>query len=267
MEYRLRRHEGELRWIVDAGVPRYNGGGSFVGYIGSAIDVSERRQAEEALATIHQRLIDAQEKERRRIAQELHDDICQRLALLSISLDLLARSAPTSSAEGRQKIQEAREKVEHLALDVQALSHRLHPSRLDHLGIEAAAAALCCEVSSQQGVEVSFHAVSVPQGLSRRITICLYRVLQEALQNAIKHSGARKVEVALRREGDYRLELTVRDRGVGFDLEATHGLGLGLISMKERLKTVHGRLAISSQPKHGTTLQAWVPLQDKLEGS
>jgi signal transduction histidine kinase len=90
-------------------------------------------------------------------------------------------------------------------------------------------------------------------------------VLQEALQNAIKHSGARKVEVALRREGDYRLELTVRDRGVGFDLGATHGLGL--ISMKERLKSVHGRLAISSLPKHGTTLRAWVPLQDKLEGS
>jgi len=267
MEYRLRRHQGDLRWIVDAGVPRYNGDGSFVGYIGSAIDVSERRQAEEALATIHQRLIDAQEKERRRIAQELHDDICQRLALLSISLDLLARSAPTSSAEGRQKIEEAREKVEKLALDVQALSHRLHPSRLDHLGIEAAAVALCCEVSSQHGVEVSFHAESVPQDLSRRITICLYRVLQEALQNAIKHSGARKVEVELRREGDHRLELTIRDHGVGFDLAATHGLGLGLISMKERLKTVHGRLAISSQPKHGTTLQAWVPLQDKLEGS
>jgi PAS domain S-box-containing protein len=267
IEFRLRRHDGQFRWIVGRGVPRYNGDGSFAGYIGSAIDVSERRLAEEALATVNQRLIDAHEDERGRIARELHDDITQRLVLLSIRLEALAQSAPNSPAGDRQKIEEALEEVANLARDVQAFSHRLHPARLDHLGIEAAAAALCREVSGRHGVEVSFHAESVPKGLSRRLTICLYRVLQEALHNAIKHSGADKVEVLLRGEVD-RMELTVRDSGAGFDLESTQGRGLGLISMKERLKTVHGGLTIRSQSKHGTTIQAWAPLlQDELEGS
>ena len=267
IEFRLRRYDGEFRWIVGRGVPRFNGDGSFAGYIGSAIDVSERRLAEAALATVNQRLIDAHEEERSWIARELHDDIAQRLVLLGIRLDALARTAPATSTGDRQKIEEAHEVVVNLALDVQGFSHRLHPARLDHLGIEAAAAALCREVSRQHGVQLSFHAESLPEGLSKRITISLYRVLQEALQNAIKHSGAAKIEVLLRGGVD-QVELTVHDYGAGFDLESTQGRGLGLISMKERLKAVHGGLTIRSQPEHGTTIQAWVPLlQDELEGS
>jgi signal transduction histidine kinase len=221
-------------------------------------DLIERMHAEDAARN-------AQEEERRRIARDLHDDISQRLAILSISLDTLAQSSSTSSAESRQKINDVREAVANLAKDVRAISHRLHPARLDYLEIADAAAALCHEMSIQHGVAISFYAQSAPKGLSRRIVVCLYRVLQEALQNAIKHSGVRKIEVLLCRRSD-QIELTISDHGIGFDPKTTQGRGLGLVSMKERLKTVLGRLAISSEPKRGTMIQAWVPLpQDESE--
>jgi signal transduction histidine kinase len=118
---------------------------------------------------------------------------------------------------------------------------------------------MCRELSSQHGVEISFHAERIPVGLSRHLALCLYRVLQEALQNAIKHSGSAKVEVSLRCEVD-SIELTIRDFGAGFDVATNQGRGLGLTSMKERLEAVNGRLVLKSQPRHGTTIQAFAPL-------
>jgi PAS domain S-box-containing protein len=264
-EYRIHRDDGEIRWIIDRGVPTYNRDGSFAGYIGSAMDVTEKRQAEEALTTMNQRLIDAQEEECSRIARELHDDISQRLATLTVSLDALSHTTRNLSTEERApKIEELRKEVVDLAKDVHAISHRLHPARLDYLGLAEAAAALCQEMSNQSGIEIILHTDRVPRGLSRRKIVCLYRVLQEALQNAIKHSRAMKVEVLLRRKVD-QLDLTVNDAGIGFDLKTTQGRGLGLVSMKERLKSVKGNLAITSEPKLGTTIHAWVPLfQDDL---
>ena len=149
-----------------------------------------------------QRLIAAQDDERARLARELHDDVTQQLALLNMRLDGLARAVPASVTDGRQRINEAREDVLKLVQDIHALSHRLHPPRLEYLGIAPAAAALCREISSQQSVEVSFAAESVPESVSKRIVLCLYRVLQESLQNAIKHSGTPKVAVSLRGAAD-----------------------------------------------------------------
>jgi PAS domain S-box-containing protein len=262
MEYRVRRHDGEYRWVTDTGVPRYNEDGSFAGYIGSAVDVTERKLADEALSTVTQRLIEAQEDERARLARELHDDVTQQLALLNMRLDGLARAVPASVTDGRQRIEEAREDVLKLVKDIHALSHRLHPPRLEHLGIATAAAALCREISSQQSVEVSFAADSVPESVSKRIALSLYRVLQEALQNAIKHSGTRKVAVSLRGGADH-IELTVDDFGVGFDLETNQRRGLGLTNMNERLKAVDGHLAIRSQRQRGTSIRARVPVRQE----
>jgi PAS domain S-box-containing protein len=258
MDFRLRRYDGDYRSMVSSGAPKYHGDGSFAGYIGFAIDVTERRQAAEALATINQRLIDAQEEERSRIARELHDDIGQRLAVLSIELDALARVNEADSGGG-QKIGDACRDVMSIAEGVQALSHRLHPARLEYLGIAAAAETLCREVTRQRAVEVAFHAESVPEGVSRRVAVCLYRVLQEALQNAIKHSGSGKIDVTLRGGGD-EIELAVRDFGAGFDVSTTQGRGLGLTSMQERVSAVSGRLTIVSEPQHGTTILASLPL-------
>jgi PAS domain S-box-containing protein len=258
MEYRFRRHDGEYRWILATGRPRYNSDGSFAGYIGSAVDVTERKLAEEAMSTISQRLIEAQENERTRIGRELHDDINQRVALLGARLDAL-RHDPGLPTKERQKIDEAHQQIVGLLKDIQALSHRLHPPQLEVLGIVDASAALCREIASQHGVDVHFHAERVPPRLSTRIGICLYRVLQEALHNAIKHSGTKAVDVVLSVQSN-QIELRVDDRGIGFDPEAIDGRGLGLASMKERLKAIKGQLAIRSYPQRGTSIEARVPL-------
>jgi PAS domain S-box-containing protein len=265
MEYRLRRHDGEYRWILVQGVPRFNADGSLGGYIGSAIDVTERKQAEEAMSTVNQKLIQAHEEERTRIARELHDDINQRLALLAISLEGLQHNLPSSKAEVMQDIAEACKQVQDLGSDVQALSHHLHSPKLEYLGLAAAAAGFCGEVSNRQGVEIAFHSENIPKDLPMGTSLCLFRVLQEAIQNATKHSGSRHLEVSLS-SGLSEIELTVRDSGIGFDpQEAMKGRGLGLTSIRERLKLVNGDLSIDSQPQRGTTIQARVPLTTRMK--
>jgi PAS domain S-box-containing protein len=267
MHYRLRRHDGEHRWILDRGVPRFNADGSFTGYVGSCIDDTERKLAEEAFSTMSQRLIEAQEEERARIARELHDDISQRLAFLATNLDRLKHEIPPSVAAFGQEIGEVRKEVVHLATDVQSLSHRLHSSSLQHLGLLAAATSFCKELSERQNVQIDFHSEDIPEELSQEISLCLFRVLQEALQNAIKHSGSRHFQVSLTGRLS-EMQLVVRDWGIGFDpQEALRGRGLGLTSMKERLKLVDGQLSIDSKPQQGTTIQARVPVRPRVKSA
>jgi len=259
IEYRLRRHDGEYRWILDLGVPRFNRDGSIAGYIGSCLDVTERKRAQEVLSNVSSKLIEAHEEERTRIARELHDDVNQRIALLVAALERLQQDLPVSEKQTKQRIEEARAEISDLGSDIQALSHRLHSSKLEYLGLNVAASSFCRELSEQKGVEIAFHSEGVPKVLSQEIALCLFRVLQEALQNAVKHSGARQFEVQL---GPLQNEicLTVHDAGSGFEVEeAVKGRGLGITSMRERLKLVGGRLSIDSSPKSGTTIQASVP--------
>ena len=224
-----------------------------------AADLIDRTQADAALSTVSQRLIEAQENERAHIARELHDDVNQRLALLSARLGRLVHTIPESAAHERQQLEQAREDVGELLRELQTLSHRLHPPRLEYLGLVEASAAMCREISRQHDLEVSFHGETVRPHLSKRVALSLYRVLQEALQNAIKHSGTERVEVVIR-GGTDNIELTIEDFGVGFDVKAPEGVGLGLASMKERLKAVKGQLDIRSQPRRGTSIEVRVPL-------
>jgi signal transduction histidine kinase len=267
MEYRLRRHDGAYRWVLGSGVPRFNLDGSFAGYVGSVIDVTELELAEEAISKVNQKLIEAQEEERARIARELHDDIGQRLALLGIKLDGLQHHLPSSKAEITKDIAEVGELVQDLGRDVQALSHDLHSSKLEYLGLAAAAASFCREVSNQRGVEIDFHSENIPKDLPKEIELSLFRVLQEAIQNATKHSGSRHFEVLIS-GGLSEIELTVRDSGIGFDPEeAMKGRGLGLTSISERLKLVNGDLSIDSQPQRGATIRARVPLATRMKSA
>jgi PAS domain S-box-containing protein len=262
-QYRLRRHDGEYRWVLAIGVPRLNLDGSFAGYIGSCIDITDHKLAEEALANVGRRLIEAHEEERTWIARELHDDINQRIALLGVQLEQWAQDPPDSGVEFTNHIRRVCKSFSDLGRDIQALSHHLHSSKLEYLGIVAAASSFCKELSEQQKVEIDFIHAGIPDSLPKEISLCLFRVLQEALQNAVKHSGERHFKVELSRTSA-QIQLTVNDVGVGFDpQDAINRRGLGLISMRERLRLMNGEMFIKSELGHGTTINACVPLREE----
>ena len=268
MEYRLRRHDGEYRWVLDIGVPRLNLDGSFAGYIGSCLDITDHKLAVEALAGVGRRLIEAHEEERTWIARELHDDINQQVALMAIELERCDQNLPKFEAEAHDHIRRVHQHLSDLGNDVQALSHRLHSSKLEYLGLAVAADGFCKELSEQQKVEIEFSHAGIPRSLTKEVSLCLFRVLQEALQNAVKHSGERHFKVELHGTSG-EIQLTVSDPGIGFDQqEAIDRRGLGLISMRERLQLVGGQFSIESKPGWGTTIRARVPLMaQKLRAS
>jgi len=229
--------------------------------IGMVADVTERKLAEEALSKVGGRLIEAQEEERRWIARELHDDINQRLALLANDLEMMEQDLPDSAVEVRKRIRDHLRRVDEIATDVQAISHRLHPSKLQYLGIVVAAKGFCQELSEQHKAVIDFTHADIPPTVSKDISLCLFRVLQEALHNAVKHSGSRHFEVQLR-GASAEIQLMIRDRGVGFDSDeaVTNNRGLGLISMRERISLVGGTFSITSKPQWGTEINVRVPL-------
>jgi len=258
-ECRLRRQDGQYRWMVDIGVPRFHEDGSFAGYIGSCVDITEQKLAEEALSSISGQLIEAQEQERTRIARELHDDINQRLALVAMSLDRESRNLHATK-EIRSVLRNATKQISDLVSDIHAISHSLHSSKLDTVGLAAAAAGFCRELSTQKHIAIDFKCDGVSKELPEAIGLCIFRVLQEALQNAARHSGANEFKVRLT-ETTNQIALTICDDGRGFDPgDALKGSGLGLVSMMERLKLVDGKLSIDAGSKAGTTIRASVPL-------
>jgi signal transduction histidine kinase len=215
---------------------------------------------------VSRKLIEAHEEERARIARELHDDVSQRLCLLQVRLGNL-KSSETSPVELRHGIEHAMQEVSNLATDVQGLSHRLHSSNLKFLGLAKAAAAYCNEVADQHKVQIDFHEENMPSDLSPEISLSIFRVLQEALRNAIKHSGSQRFEVLLNHTSN-EIRLTVHDPGKGFDAaEAIKGRGLGLTSMKERVALVGGELSIESQPQNGTTVYVRVPVPPTVKSA
>ena len=259
VEYRLRRHDAKYRWIQETGVARWNPDGSFAGYIGSGLDQTERREAEEANRNVSKKLIEAQEKERRRIARELHDDINQRLAMLAIELQQLEKPG-LFRGRAQTEIQRLFRQTTEISSALQALSHELHSSSLEHLGLVSAIKAFCNEFARLRKVKIDYAETTLSTQVSPEVSLALFRVLQEGLHNALKHSGVRKFRVEVG-EVFGALQLKISDSGVGFDLHAAEkGEGLGLVSMKERILPLRGSLSIHSQPKHGTELIARVPL-------
>jgi PAS domain S-box-containing protein len=262
-QYRLRRKDGVYRWMFDVAAPRVTSDGMFAGFIGSAADVTDQIAAQEALEKLSGQLIEAQEKERSRIARDLHDDICQRLALVSMELEQANHNGfPAATKHQLEKIQV---QCSEIAGDIQSLSHQLHSSKLEYLGLIAAIKGMCKELAKKHQVSIDFAGQNVPR-LPRDRSLCLFRVAQEALNNAIKYSRSLRYCVDVSSEaGNVRLE--VRDAGKGFEIEeAKRNGGLGLISMQERVHLVHGEFVVESAPGKGTRIVASVPVASEIAG-
>jgi PAS domain S-box-containing protein len=262
-EYRLRGSDSVYRWMFDVASPRLNGDGSFGGFIGSAVDTTDQKLAQQALQKVSGLLIEAQEKERSRIARDLHDDICQRLAMLSYEIEQANRGSNGPPADTKKSLDDIRRHCSEIAGDVQSLSHKLHSSRLEFLGIVVAIRGFCEELSKQHEVDIEFSERDVPSDLPKDASLCLFRVVQEALHNAVKYSGVSQFSVELSGlEGS--VQLVVSDAGKGFDVEeAKKNRGLGMVSMQERMHLVHGSFSVESKPWHGTKIIAAVPLIEK----
>jgi len=246
-----------LRWEVR---PWRNSEGAVGGILIFSEDITPRKQMEEAVSILSRKLIESQEKERARIGRELHDDINQRLSMLVVQLEQL-RNSPL---EIKPRLQELQEETLAISSDVQALSHELHASKLEYLGVVSGMKSWCREFGERQKMKIDFSS-EVSASLPFEIGLCFFRVLQEALQNIVKHSGVNQAVVRLVEQAN-EVHLTVTDTGRGFDLEeAKRGGGLGLTSMNERLQLVKGQLRIQSQLQGGTTIHARAPLNFKAK--
>lgn len=224
-------------------------------------DISEKKAAVESLTSAHTelqqltlRLLQTQEDERQRIARDLHDDVGQRLSLIMLDLDLLNNEMPAEQTTEHEKLRSLLGQVDELVTDVHNMSHQLHSSKLKHLGLSVALKEVCHQVSRQHRVEIKLHADQMPHLLPEQVSLCLYRVAQEALQNAVKHSRAERIEVTLTNDGSV-VRLQITDFGVGFDSKIRNS-GLGLVTMQERLRMIDGRLRVESEPGTGTRIVA-----------
>jgi PAS domain S-box-containing protein len=255
MVFPLKAADGIFHPFLTRITPVKNSKGSVVRWFGTNTDVTELRNAQEALSEMTRKLVQAQEQERARIARELHDDISQRLAMLAIELEQLQ----DNPSEVWSRVQELRKRTTELSNDVQGLSHDLHSSQLEYLGVVAGMKSWCKEFGERQGLQIDCRH-DVRSTLPRDTGLCLFRVLQEALHNAAKHSGVKRIEVQLR-EDSGEIHLFIIDLGRGFDWEtAMLGRGLGLTSMQERVRLINGTIQIQSKPMSGTTVHVRVPL-------
>ena len=261
MEYRLIRYDGEYRWITDTGTPRFLLDGTFAGYIGCCMDINDQKMAELARREVAGRLMNAQEAERARIARELHDSIGQSIALLTMQMPVSGEPAVAEHLDTRHlSLGDMKDKLKALGMQVSRLSHQIHSSELEYLGLQRAIEELCREFSGQYAIHMDCSCVGVPRKMDGAVTLALFRVTQEALHNIAKHSQAKTVHVSLTADGAY-VVLIIRDDGIGFRTDLSNDQpGLGLISMRERVHLIGGDFAISSSPGAGTAISAKVPL-------
>lgn len=259
--FRVVRPDGSVVWLEKTAHAFFDERGEMVRMVGMVADIGERKRVEEALADISRKMVEVQEEERARIARELHDDINQRLALISVEIDQLGMDPPSSGVEVSRRLTEVAERLAEISSEVQSISHELHSPQLDVLGLSTVMKSFCREFAARQRVEIDFRSDEIPRGISHEVSLCLFRVLQEALHNAAKHSRVRHFEVRLNYATN-ELHLMIADRGAGFEAETEMKKGgLGLISMRERVRLVNGTIAIESKPMGGTTVHVRVPLR------
>ncbi len=276
-QFRARHKDGSWRYLEAAGKNLLDEP-AVAGIVISSRDITERKAMEQALRESRQSLrrshqelqsftgvlMTAAEEERARLARELHDDLNQRLAALSLELGKLRRQTPASSAWLDQRLASLEELVGQLSDDVRSIAYRLHPAVLDYLGLEAALDSECSQFSAREGIEVDFESQDIPENLTREASLCLYRVAQESLRNVARHSQSNRACVTLAAGGG-GVRLCIEDYGAGFNPRLSRsGPGLGIISMSERVRLVGGQLTVHSEPGKGTRVEAWVPVREEV---
>jgi signal transduction histidine kinase len=257
--YRVLRPDGAVIWLEVRGHALFDDKGKLLTIIGMVADVTARKRAERELWELSGRLIHAHEEERTRIARELHDDLSQRLALLQISVERLEQDTAELPSEARQQLNNIAVLTGECSSELHDISHQLHPSRLDTLGLVPALEGFCREFSVQHDLQVQFVHGDVSRQIPKDVSLCVFRIAQEALRNVVKHSGATEAQVELTHSGN-QIDLCISDPGAGFDPASAKGEGLGLISMRERLRLIGGHLSIESELSRGTRIRARVPL-------
>jgi PAS domain S-box-containing protein len=268
IQFRIQRRDGQIRWIEHNCQPVTDHQGHLQGFRASNRDITTRkrveagiREREKDLRRLANQLISAHEEERRSLARELHDDLSQRLAALAIQAGRMEQQAVNKLAFGDEEYGSLQDQIISISNDIHSLSRQLHPSILEDLGLTKAVESLCALFSNREGIEVAFTAENIPGTLPKDISLSIYRIIQEGLNNIAKHACARRARVALQRT-DGRFCLSISDDGIGFDAaEMRQKPGLGLLSMRERVRIIHGVLRITSEPKKGTTITIQVPLE------
>ncbi len=218
------------------------------------------QRIEARLRKLSGHLINAQEQERHRIARELHDDFSQRLALIAVELELLGQASSETSQDPARRLKDLWGQAKELSTDIHRMSHQLHPSMLEQLGLVAALRSLCRDYSRQQNLQIKFDHKDMPEAIPNDVAICLYRIMQESLRNVVKHSQSAVARAEIGASSG-EIRLCVSDAGVGFDLhKIAETRGLGLFSIEERLRLVGGKISIDAKPNRGTRIDVRVPL-------
>jgi PAS domain S-box-containing protein len=259
------RGKGDWRSWSFQGAPYCDTTGEVLVFVGAAHDTSVALEADARLRDLSAKLVATQEAERTRIARELHDDLAQRVALLAAKLGIAGGRRPFAAKTVRQDIAAAREILRELAVGIHVLSHELHPAKLTILGLSPTIRSLCQEVSDVCRTPIHVTADDDAIHVADETALAVYRVTQEALQNAAKHSGASRIDVVLVAEPS-QLTLRVADDGCGFDPAASEGTGIGLLTMRERVELVRGHLRIVSERGSGTLVEAVVPNSSSTPG-
>ena len=251
IEFRSLRPDGATRWICARGSGHFDDAAKPIRMVGVVFDITERKEIEQERLELSGRLIKAQEDERRRIARELHDDLSQRVALQAVELQTILNAIGNSQSNVSEHLREVLERVQGIGADLHSLSHDLHSSKLEILGLSASVSSLCREFSRQHKIQIDFDQTASPEPIPPETALCLFRVLQEGLQNVNKHSGASRVEVRLT-ASPTKISLLLADNGVGFDLSQNYASnGIGILSMKERARMLNGAFEIRSAPMKG----------------
>jgi signal transduction histidine kinase len=259
ISYRVTRSDESPMWLEESARAFFDSRGRMLRVIGMVADVTARKNAERELVNLSARFVTAQEQERTRIARELHDDLSQRLALVAVTLESLGQNPPKSKLQMTVALHEMWCKISEISSDVHHLSRQLHPSTLG-LGLGSALKTLCGGVERQHGLKLTVSCNQVPDALPSDVALCLYRVAQEAISNVVKHGNVQEATLELVGDSGH-LSLRVIDRGQGFEYDAANEHGLGLLSMRERLRLVGGALTVRSRLSEGTEIVADVPVE------